>query len=238
MAKDEFQLTFIPTKVALNLAIVALFLILASTVGQFFKYELGYDNVKGLVPLFYLDYEWNIPTFYAVFLLLVVSSLFFVLARLEKKRISKHVSKWVLLCFIFLFMAVDEFCCFHERLNEPVSNLMDSETMGSFYFAWVIPGVVIVGAVGLYFLRFVWQLPNKTKWLIIFSAILFLGGALGIELLGGRQAEMHGMNNWLYTFYATFEETLEMSGLILLIFALISYIRQTYQQVRLSFFNG
>ena len=74
--------------------------------------------------------------------------------------------------------------------------------------------------------------------LIFLSALLFLGGALGFELLGGRQAEMHGMDNWLYTFYATVEESLEMSGLILLIFALMSYIQQTYHQFRLSFFYG
>jgi len=236
MVQDEFQLTFIPVKVARNLAIGALFLILASTVGQFFKYELGYDNVKGFVPLFYLDYEWNIPTFYSVFLLLVASSLFFVLARLEKERLNKHVSKWVLLSLLFLFMGVDEFCCFHERLNAPISNMIGNETMGNFYFAWVIPGIVVAGTVGVYFFRFVWQLPNKTKLLLVFSAFLYLGGALGFELIGGRQAEMHGMNNWLYTFYATVEETLEMSGVILLIFTLMSYIQQTYHQFRLSFF--
>jgi hypothetical protein len=64
------------------------------------------------------------------------------------------------------------------------------------------------------------------------AATLFLGGALGVELVGSRYAEFHGGENLTYNIIATVEESLEMAGVIVFIYALLKYIADNYEEVR------
>lgn len=54
--------TIIPARVTRWLSLVVACLVLASLAGQFSKYVLGHDRLLGLVPLFDLDREGNVPT--------------------------------------------------------------------------------------------------------------------------------------------------------------------------------
>jgi hypothetical protein len=58
---DEISLS--PSAIARMLGAVAIILVLASIGGQYSKFVLGHDYLKGLVPLFQLDNEQNIPAF-------------------------------------------------------------------------------------------------------------------------------------------------------------------------------
>ena len=62
---------------------------------------------------------------------------------------------------------------------------------------------------------------------------LYLGGAIGIEMLGGRQAELHSFENLTYQLFAHLEESLEMAGVILFIHALLRYLAEQYPEIRL-----
>jgi hypothetical protein len=122
------------------------------------------------------------------------------------------VSKWVILSFGFLFMAFDEAFQFHERLNIPVGTLLGNGSLGVFYFPWVSPGIALVLVLGPYFLRFLLHLPAATGLSFLMAATLYIGGAIGVELIGSRHAELHGYENWTYSMIATFEEGLVCSG--------------------------
>jgi hypothetical protein len=67
------------------------------------------------------------------------------------------------------------------------------------------------------------------------AAILYIGGAIGVELIGGRYAELHGEENWTYSMITTVEESLEMAGLIVFIWALLEYCADNYKEVRFRF---
>jgi hypothetical protein len=69
------------------------------------------------------------------------------------------------------------------------------------------------------------------------AAALYIGGAVGLELVGGRYAEMHGLKNLTYSMIATAEETLEMAGVIVFIYALLRYIADNYIEVRFQIGN-
>ena len=56
-------------------------LIVASTAGQVVRFTLGYEHLKGLVPLFYVDLESNLPTWYSSCALLLAAVLLAVVAR-------------------------------------------------------------------------------------------------------------------------------------------------------------
>lgn len=229
------QISINPSAIARLLGAVAFLLVLASIGGQFSKFELGHDYLKGLVLLFYVNAEQNIPTYFSVLLMLFAALILVVIAVLNGKQNVPHVSKWAILSFGFLFMAFDEAFQVHERLILPVRALLGECNLGIFYFAWVIPGIALVLLLGLFFLRFLLHLPTTTRLRFLMAAILYLGGAIGLELVGGRYAELHGVQNWTYSMITTVEESFEMTGLIVFIWALLEYCADNYREVRFQF---
>jgi hypothetical protein len=175
--------------------------------------------------------EHNIPTYFSVLLILIAAFLLAIIAAIKREQKACHASKWVILSVGFLFMASDEVFQFHERLNIPVGTLLGDGSLGVFYFPWVIPGIVLVFVLGLYFLRFLGYLPTATSFRFLLAATLYIGGAIGIELIGSSHAELHGFENWTYSKIATLEESLEMAGLIVFIGALLNYCTHNCKEV-------
>jgi hypothetical protein len=231
------QIRLNPSAVARALGAVAFLLVLASIGGQLIKYLLGHEHVYGLVRLFYVDEEQNIPTLFSVIQLLCAALLLTVITVLKKEEKDPDVSRWAILAFGFLFMAADEAWSIHEKLVTPVRGLLGDGSLGIFYFAWVIPGITVVFVLTLFFLRFLLRLPAKARFTFMIAAILFIGGALGLELVGGRYDELHGQTNLTYSMIATVEESLEMAGVIVFIYALLKYIADNYNEVRFRFDN-
>lgn len=214
------------------LGVVAFVLVLLSLGGQFARFELGDPIFYGLVPLFYIDTEQNVPTTFSVILILIAASLLALIARLARLQKAPNASKWAVLSFGFLLMALDEALQFHERLNIPIGQLLGDGTLGVLYFPWVIPGILLVFTLGLFFIKFLWALPVPTRVQFLLAAFLYVGGAIGVELIGSRHAELHGFENWTYSLIATVEESLEMAGLVVFIRALLNYCAAKYQSVR------
>ena len=207
------------------LAALAAALLLASLAGQFMRIETGHDHVKGLVPLFNVDAEENLPSFFSVLLLLGAAALL--------AREAWHASPlgrrtwwpWALLAAGFTWMAYDEAFSVHERLILPMRALLDGESRGIFYYGWVAPGLVLVAAVGVVLLPFLRRLPGLTRRRFLLAGGIYLVGALGVEMLGGLRAARHGTLDWPYALIVTTEEGLEMAGLIVFIRALLLHRR-------------
>lgn len=219
----------------LALGAVAILLVLISTWGQVEKYILGHGFLAELAPLFYVDTEHNIPTYFSVLLILLAALLLLIISILTVKHRLPHGSKWVILSFGFLLMALDETFQFHERLNIPVGKLLGEGSLGVFYFPWTIPGIALVIVLGVFFLRFLFHLPATIRFRFMMAAMIYLGGAIGIELIGSQHAELFGYENWTYSMIATLEESLEMTGLIVFIWALLSYSAHNYKVGRFRF---
>lgn len=67
------------------------------------------------------------------------------------------------------------------------------------------------------------------------ASTLYIGGAIGIELIGGHYAELIGDQNLTYSMRAIIEECLEMAGLIVFIWALMKYFAEHYKEVQFRF---
>jgi hypothetical protein len=225
------QITLNPAAVARVLSMVAFLLVLASSVGQFSKYALGHGSVKGLVQLFNLDAEQNIPTYFQVLLMLFAALILAVIAVLHRMQSIPHASKWAVLSFGFLYMGYDEAFQVHEALGPPLRKLLGSN-LGVFYHAWIIPFSALVVLIGLYFTRFLLHLPATVRRRFLIAGTVYLGGAIGMEMIGGRYGELHGQENWIYSMLATIEESLEMAGVITFIWALLRYCADNYKEVQ------
>lgn len=211
------------TAVRMLFGIIAV-LVLASTVGQLFGFLGDHWRVYGFVPEFDLDAERNIPTYFSTLLLLGASVLLGVIAAFKKRKVDDtYVRHWIVLAAIFLYLSVDEAATLHERLIAPVQSLLD--TGGIFYFAWVIPAGVLVLLFAVSYLRFWLDLSRPVRELFAFAALLYVGGAFGTELIGGYYVDRVAGMDLTYTLITTVEETLEMAGIAVFIYALLDYLR-------------
>ncbi len=214
---------------------VLLLLLLAHLAGLFSKYALGHGHVFGLVPMFDLDEEGNIPTLYSSTLLLLSSVILAAFARAKRSRADRFALYWTGLSAIFLFLAVDEAASIHEvliRLREAF------ETRGVLHFPWLIVYIPLVLLVAAVYLRFLAALPRRTAGLFLLAGALYVGGAAGVEMIGGVQASLYGEENLAYSLITTMEELLELSGLLVFIYALLSYAWESGSGSRILFCVG
>ena len=230
------QISINPMAIARALAAVAIFLIFTGVAAQLIKIFFVHDRFKGLIGMFDLDDETNLPSFFSTVILFIASLLLALITVLNKKRNDLYVWKWAILSLGFLFLAFDEVASIHERLGRPMRNLLGTEQLGIFHFAWVIPGIAVVGFLAIFFLKFIFYLPSKTRFNFLLAGFLYVGGAIGFELIGGSYTEAHG-RDVIYMMLSTTEESLEMGGIIFFIWSLLVYISDNFKEVQFQF-NG
>lgn len=172
---------------------------------------------------FYLDAEGNIPTYVNALLLFIPSLLLAAIGASKNAAKDKFRFHWNALALIFLLLSIDEASSLHERLIKPIRAIAGGE--GFFYFAWVIPGMIAVALFGLAFLTFFLRLDKKFKILFFFSLAVYIGGAIGGEMVSGRYAASLGQKNYVYAVVASLEESVEMFGCSLIIYSLLEYIK-------------
>ncbi|MFT2007670.1 hypothetical protein ACMA1I_03275 [Pontibacter sp. 13R65] len=216
-----------------TLAAVAALLVVLSTIGSFLLHVGGYDSAYGFVPNFNLDTEGNVPSYFSALILLFSGFLFRIIS-LHKKKVNDPFSRhWTILGFLFMYLAFDEATGTHERMINPLRDTF--ELTGIFYFSWVIVGLIFVAGFGIYFLKFFLALSTKYKIRFAAAAALFIGGALGVELIGGAYSSAYGEENLTYALITTVEEGLEMTGIVVLIWALFKYIKSYTNSTALTF---
>ncbi|TPE46051.1 hypothetical protein [Pontibacter mangrovi] len=214
----------------------AALLVLLNIVAIVSKHFTSHPNAWGLIPQFELDRERNIPTYFSSFILLLSSLLLFIVSVLKKRRQGKYTWHWRLLAFIFLYMSVDESAGVHEMFIYP---LRDTFALGGvLYFSWVIVGGMLVLGLGLYYLRFLFSLAPKLRLKLMLAGVVYVSGALGVELLGGYYADTYGLDNFTYAFITTIEETLEITGIMIFITALYIYLEQELSSLRFNIGSG
>ncbi|HWO41824.1 MAG TPA: hypothetical protein VNO43_08490 [Candidatus Eisenbacteria bacterium] len=217
------------------LATVTAFLLGASVAGQLTKFLTGHDTVFGLVRLFDMDNESNVPTSFAIALLTISAFLLLLVGVLERQSRAPYSWHWLVLSAVFGYLAIDEATQIHEFMTGCTIDFLGYEPTGIFYFAWVIPAAVLTGIFALLFLRFFLHLPRRTRFAVGAAAALYVGGALGFDMIGGYYGERHGFDNLSYKLIANVEETLEIAGLLVFIWTLLAYLESSYGEVRLRF---
>lgn len=230
------KVSFSSNSIVRVLAIITVCLIIASTAAVLADDLTGRDSIilHKLVKLFYVELELNIPAFFSSLILLMASFVLAIIAYLKNKQGDKYRTEWIILAVGFLFMSFDELMSVHERMIEPMRELLKSEHLGIFYFAWVIPMGILVLLLGVLFFRFWWNLSLKTKIWFTAAAVVYLGGAVGFELIESKHCEIYGKDNLTYFILTTVEESLEMTGIVFFIWSLLKYATENFGEVKLE----
>ena len=207
-----------------SLVAIALVLIAANLAVNILKLVTDDRSFYGIIPLFELKSENNVPTYFSGLLFIVNSMLLLMVWRVLRPDSRLH-HVWGVLSGLFLFLAFDEYFEIHEQLIDPVGSAFG--TSGLLHFAWVIPYFVGVLVVAAFFLPAWWRLPSNIRWLLVGSAVVYLLGAIGFEMVGGAYYDGTGSEGGpVYAALYTIEESLEMAGLILLTYSLMRLLTE------------
>ena len=140
---------------------------------------------------------------------------------------------WFLLSVIFLVLSLDEVAMLHEWLSAYLSARMDNS--GVFYFAWTLPALVVCVAGLICFVPFILSFKGLDRVVLIASAVVFLSGAIGMEMLGGAEAQAAGIDTLHYRLFVTVEEGLEYAGVLLFLWFILRRARAEHGETTIRF---
>jgi hypothetical protein len=206
------------------LAVAIALLVAASTAGQIVRLRFGYTYLHGLIPLFYLDDEANAPTWYSSMTLLLAAALLLAIAATTRRHADRAWRYWAALAAVFAALSFDEVAQVHELLIEPLRGRLGGS--GYLYYGWVVPGAIFALAAAVAFARFLFGLPGPTRTLIVVAGAIYLAGTLGVEMITARLDFEHGPGDAAYVAAATVEETLEMTGILVFLHALLAHLHR------------
>jgi hypothetical protein len=230
-----------PRNVLLTLLLLNIGFAVASYAGDILMHFLGTPRrVRVFVELMHVDLEANFPTWYTSAVMLISALLLGVIAAYERRGGSRWWKHWVALSVIFVLLSAEEVGGLHEQSIIPMRTALNNtgvaaiSATGIFHFAWVVPAAVAVVIVGLIYLRFVLSLPTHTRWLVMAAGAMYVGGALGMEMVDGWHASTYGEDTLLSSLIPITEEFLEMTGLAVFVYALLRYIGEQVGEVRVG----
>jgi hypothetical protein len=197
------------------------------------------DYLNDVAWYFNVGLEQNIPTLYSVLIWSTAAAITGLIARFEVSEKTPFKGRWRALSLIFLFLAFDEGMTFHEHIGDLTEEYLTPidwiAPTGYLYFIWVLPyGGLVMLLAGLY-APFLDALPSRTKWGLILSAAVFLGGAMGIEMISASVYETKTVrHSVLYAVLYSIEEFFEMLGVALLNYFMLDYLRARVPTLSLS----
>jgi hypothetical protein len=173
---------------------------------------------RELNALFSLSFEANVPTWYSTVLLFTCGALLG-LAASRARRVSDPF-RWHFagLAALFSYFSLDEAIEIHEHLGGHL------DLGGLLYFDWVVPAALFVLLVGLVYARFLFHLPPGTRRGFVVAGVVYVSGALLMELPLGYWTERAGDENLTYALIDFVEESLEIAGSSYFVLVLARYL--------------
>lgn len=212
-------------KFAILFSIIVIGLILAGGLVPALKNVVGWDWIPDrLMMLFHLDYESNLPTYYSIITLFFSSYLLSVIYLAKRRENDRMAKYWLGLAIIFLLLSLDEAASIHEMSIDPVRNALG--TSGIFFFAWVIPALILLAVFAVVYLRFLFVLPRWTRIRFILAGLIFVSGAVVMEMVAGVLYQYREISKIPYALGAILEEGMEMAGILIFMVTLLKYIKE------------
>ncbi len=154
--------------------------------------------------VFWVGKESNVPTFVNFGLIAIAAALLLVVAQHSFRMADRWRWHWLGFGMLFVLMAFDE----AAQVHEPVGQYL-SQGYEIFFRKWIAAGLCIVAILALLGFNFIRSMEAGTRKLVIAAAAIYLGGALGLEMLSGYLVYNDLENGLLATLG---EETMEMVG--------------------------
>ncbi|MFW5696723.1 MAG: hypothetical protein ACOCXR_02945 [Phototrophicaceae bacterium] len=184
--------------------------------------------------LFELNSHITISTWYALILFLIAAIFAGFITLDHTQRRQSFTRHWGYLTIVFVLMCIDEFANLHNLVLNGVGDFMGGGD-GIFYYAWVIPGLLIVAGFALFFLPFFIRMPPTPRNGIAGGLALFVFGAVGAEMITSWFISNYDLLVLHVLLLTTVEELTEKIGMCVVIWGLAHYLRDhTAIRIRLD----
>ena len=193
---------------------------------------IGTDTALKDLRHFSLDSEHSLPAWYESVTMLAASGVLATLAALARHNDFRNRLPWMLLAAIFFLMSIDEVVAFHEVTMAPLRQAFNLS--GFLHFAWVIIAAPLLLVLAIFFIPFMLRLPRATAARFFIAGAMFVGGAFGLEFVGGYYVSMGGDQYLPYRIASACEECLEIVGMTLFLSALLQHLRDTAPTLQVS----
>lgn len=189
---------------------------------------------QGLLRLFSVDQEANLAAWLSATILLLAALVTWGIAADRRAWGDKWWKHWGVLAATFAYLSADEAARLHETTEVVVDSLIDAGGILSFGWVLVVAPLLVVFAFS--YIRFLRALPPRIGRLVLLAALIYVGGAMGVELLGAWAYDLNGGRKGSVAFVlaSSVEELLEMAGAILFLAAMVSLSRMTVRPADLS----
>lgn len=206
--KTDYTVVTDSERLVTGLALTAFALLLIHSVITIYHYQIEELEWIPWRQLFDVDEENNLPTWFSGFILGVTSFWLWTNADAKRAASDRWWIHWKALAVGFLVLCIDEIAGLHESFN----TVTDA--------SWAIPGGILAVAVGLLFFSFLWSLPAATRTAFFLAGCIYIGGAIGIEMVGAPM----DADTMTYNLTTVVEEGMEMTGVLLFLLALLRYM--------------
>lgn len=179
--------------------------------------RLGFGITRD-TSFFNLNAEQNLCTWFSTMLLFACAFLLLNAANRAKAMKQPWGWFWFVLSFTFFALSLDEASSIHESVMVVIQD--DWHPTGALQYAWVIPALVLVPLFALSSVPFLLSLPRRTALWFVASGAVYVGGALGCELIEGT-TDGSGL---AFTLLYLLEETMEVAGALSFLFAIMDYL--------------
>jgi hypothetical protein len=216
-----FQLA--PRRVAAVLLCGVAFLVFGQLLTLCAVHMRGYQYTNAFVRVASFRGDNNLETWYSSMLLLGCALLLGVIASAVRRQAAGGWIPWAALAITFVGLSIDDLCRFHEMMSDPMDLLF--EYPGPLHYSWVIPGAVFVTVFAAVFARFLKRLPPRSRWSFIGAGALFLGGALGMEMILGIETKSHGSSSLTFDLLVSTKKLMQLLGSTAFLYALLAHVR-------------
>jgi hypothetical protein len=235
--QSELSLTIRPATIARGLTCLVILIAAIGATANYVIYNVAPDPEHSLARVMRrldLGHEPSIPALYSSLAMMASAALLAVIAIAAWRSGANYRRHWIGLSILFVLLAIDESVMIHEMVDTVMHQAFGLG--GALFFAWVIPGMMFVAIIGVIYLKFLRHLDSLTRWRFIGAAALFVFGAVGMEMVAGMIADSSlGLQSLAHTISQTIEETCEMLGIVLFIYALLDYINMNISTIRIGF---
>ena len=218
-----------PLRVGRYLGSIICGLVLGGAVANYSIYNVAphpEHEVADVLKRFDLGHEPSIPAFYSAVVMLLAAATAAFLAVYDRGAQMRRRKSWLLLSVVLILLAIDENVMFHEMGTAAMNRL---GLGGSLHFSWVIPGAIFSVLAAIAFSHLLINLGWRTRLLFVSSGVIFLAGAIGMEIMASMifsnaESEMAAISSLAHVVSQAVEEALEMAGMALFFCSLLDFI--------------
>ncbi len=199
-------------------ALAIAFAVCGWLVTQSIRVAFGHETQRGLVGLFDLNGEANVPTWVSTTLIFAAAAVAALNAAAEKPLDGRTARAWAILAGGLAYLSVDEAASLHEQLSHGLHAWLPGA--GSYpvvQFA-AMSALALAGALACRPLLA--TLPVRTRVGLIAAGLLYVVGAAGADALGGLWVDgtnAHRKSDVVYLVLTTLEEAGEFLGMLLFV---------------------